>query len=109
MAISVERAPHRAPARAGRVERYGARLVALAAYASALVLGIVLLAPAFTEAGPATASALPAAQPRMATVDPGATLELVAAENGLSVARLLALNPGLGPFSLASRKQVRVG
>lgn len=109
MAISVERAPHRELARAERLERYGTRLVALVAYVAALVLGTLLFSPLFTETGPAAPPSSSPTEPRMATIEPGATLELVAVENGISVGRLLALNPGLGPFTLASGEQIRVG
>src|SRR5919108_1958723 len=109
MAISVGRVRRGDVIRAERFERYGVRLAALVAYAGAVALALVLLAPVLFRADAAPTTPLPPAQPAQAdTVRPGDTIDLLAARNGISVARLLALNPELTPFGLEPRTRVRV-
>ena len=104
MAISVER-PRPSP-RAQQLEVYGTRLVAFVAYVGTLALGIALLASALGY-GEAQAD-LPVVEAEVVEVRTGDTIELIAAEQGLSVARLLALNPELTPFGVRSGEILRV-
>lgn len=107
MAISVERV--RTPRPQPRLEVYGARLLAFAAYVGLLVLAFVLFGPALGLRGGSEAVVLPPPVEReVVEVRAGDTPELLAAEQGLSVARLLALNPGLSPVGLEPGTTVRV-
>jgi hypothetical protein len=109
MAISVGRVPERHE-RTERAFRFVTRLAAFAAYAAAVAVAFALFAPAFRSDGAAgTAPAARPPPPELTTVRRGETLELVAARNGISVARLLALNPELEPLGLEPRQKLRVG
>ena len=109
MAISVGRG-HSDVVRVDRLERYGARCAAVAGYAAAVVLAFVLLAPVLFRGDPAPAGRASAPPPaKTDVVWQGDTLDVIAARNGISVARLLVLNPSLGPFDLELRPRVRVG
>lgn len=95
--------------RAEAVFRIGARLAAFAAYAAAVAVAITLFAPLLRSdgaAGAPTSSAPPAEHTR---VRAGETLAVVAARNGISVGRLLALNPDVQPLALEPRQKLRVG
>ncbi|MGH3006915.1 MAG: LysM peptidoglycan-binding domain-containing protein [Gaiellaceae bacterium] len=107
MAITVERVPHRQE-RAEQVLRYGTRLVAGAAYGAAVAGAVVLFAPLFRSEPARTVTFTPP-EPELTTVRRGETLDLVAARNGISVARLLALNPDVQPLGLEPRQKLRVG
>lgn len=108
MAISVER-DHRREKRVERALRYATRLTAFASYAAALAVAYVLFAPLLWKDDAAgTATVAPPPEPRLTTVRRGDTLGLVAARNGISVARLLALNPELQPLGLEPRQRLRV-
>ncbi|HEX2045361.1 MAG TPA: LysM domain-containing protein [Gaiellaceae bacterium] len=107
MAISVGPRDERHD-RAERVFRVGARLAAVAAYTAAVAIAIALFAPLFRSDG-AAVTVSPAAPPvELTTVRPGETLALVAARNGISLSRLLALNPELQPLALEPRQKLRV-
>lgn len=109
MAISVGRLRQRDVVRTRQLERYGVRLAALVAYAGAVALALVLLAPVLFRGDSAPATPPPPFHPAEAdTVRRGDTLDLLAARNGISVARLLTLNPELTPFGLEPRTRVRV-
>jgi LysM repeat protein len=89
--------------------RYATRMTALAAYAAAVAVAYVLLAPLLWSDGAAgTATVAPPPEPRLITVQQGDTLAGVAARNGISVARLLALNPDLQPLGLEPRQRLRI-
>ena len=106
MATTVGR-PARSHERAEEAFRLGARLLAVAGYAVAVVVAVALLAPVLQrEEGGATAAGMePAA---VYTVRSGDTLAVVAAEHGVSVGRLLALNPRLGPLGLERGAEIRL-
>jgi len=93
-----------------RLASYGARLAAFLAYAGAVAIALVLLGPVLFPAEPAPAR-IPAKRAhaeRMDLVRTGDDLALVAARNGISVTRLFALNPELGPFSVKPGSRLRV-
>lgn len=105
MAIPVGRP--RLEVRENRLPLYGARTAAFAAYAAALVIGVALVAPALSgDEAPALGAA--AAEPQLVEVRRGDTLASLAAGAGVSVARLLALNPDLGPLGPERGQTVRV-
>ncbi|HSK15412.1 MAG TPA: LysM domain-containing protein [Gaiellaceae bacterium] len=107
MAISVERV--RTPRPHPRLEVYGARLLAFAAYGGLLVLAFVLFGSALGLRGGSDDVVLPPpVEPELVEVRAGDTPALLAAEQGLSVSRLLALNPELSPLGLEPGETVRV-
>jgi LysM repeat protein len=107
MAISVGRLSYHV-ARADRLERYAVRLTALFAYVGAVAVALVLLAPVLFRAESAPAPTSPPPPARYVTVQAGESLELVAARSGVSVARLLALNPELGLFGLERGTRIQI-
>jgi hypothetical protein len=107
VAISVERV--RTPRPQPRLETYAARLLAFAAYAGLLILAFVLFGSALGLRGGSDAVVLPPpVEPELVEVRAGDTPALLAAEQGLSVARFLALNPGLSLLELEPGSTVRV-
>jgi hypothetical protein len=109
MAISVERVPRRRE-RTQTAFRLLTRLAALGAYAAALALAWTLFAPLLQSEGAAGRPSLsPPAPVETTRVRRGETLAVVAARNGVSVARLLALNPKLQPLGLEPGRKLRVG
>lgn len=109
MAISVGRVPER-HVRTEAAFRFVTRLAAFGAYAAALLVAFTLFAPLFRSEGTAGRPALtPPAPVETTIVRRGETLAVVAARNGLSVARLLALNPELQPLGLEPGRRLRVG
>jgi hypothetical protein len=105
MAIPVGRP--RFEAREDRLPLYGARAAAFAGYAVALVTGLALIGPVLGgDETAAVASAPPA--PQVVRAESGDTLASLAAGSGVSVARLLALNPELGPFGPEPGESIRV-
>lgn len=109
MAISVGRISRRDQAQAERFARYAARLAAFTAYAVSVAAALVLLAPVLFSADAAPVPAHPPAAARYVTVGAGEPLPVVAALNGVSVSRLLALNPELEPFTIEPGARVRIG
>jgi len=90
--------------------RQGTRFVAIASYAVAVAVAFVLLSPVLTsEASDATAVVPTGPQPVLYTVQPGDTLRGIASSQGISLARLFALNPDLTPLTEAKGEQVVVG
>jgi hypothetical protein len=79
--------------------RNGTRVVAAGAYAAAVVVAVLLLAPVLFDGDSGSAARIPAG-PRPVTVKltGGDTPATVAAARGLSLAQLYALNPGLAPL-----------
>ncbi|HYY76676.1 MAG TPA: LysM domain-containing protein [Gaiellaceae bacterium] len=108
MAISVGRA-HRRNEWGEQGLRYATRLTAFCAYAAAVAFAYVLFAPLlWSDDAAGTATVAPPPEPQLTTVRRGDTLASVAARNGISVARLLALNPDLEPLGLEPRQKLRV-
>ena len=105
MAIPVGRPNFEAGAE--RLPLYGARATAFAAYAAALLTGVALVGPAL-RGDDATAVGAPTSQRQMVEVRSGDTLGSLAATHGVSLARLVALNPGVGPLGPAPGQTVRV-
>lgn len=103
MAIPVERSHFEL--REDRLLLYGARTAAFTAYVAATLTGVTLLAPALTG-GDSTGGRAPA--PTLVEAKTGDTLASLAAGRGVSVARLLALNPDLGPLGPDPGQTVRV-
>jgi LysM repeat protein len=93
--------------REDRLPLYGARTVAFAAYVAALLTGLALLGPALTDDG-SSAGIAPLPEAELVEVRAGDTLAGLAADEGVSVARLLALNPDLGPLGPEPGQTVRV-
>ena len=89
---------------------YGTRFVAIVSYAVAVTVAFVLLSPMLrSESSEATAVVPTGSQPVLYTVHPGDTPMAIASSQGISLARLFALNPGLMPLADADQKQVVVG
>jgi LysM repeat protein len=90
--------------------RHGTRFVAIAAYAAAVAVAIVLLSPVLPSRG-SKASAVPPTGPERVfyTVAPGETYAGIASAHGISLARLFALNPELTPLTHAGGTQIVVG
>jgi LysM repeat protein len=105
MAIPVGR-PH-FEVREDRLPLYGVRTAAFAAYLAALLTGLALLGPALTDGG-STAGSTPLPEPQLVEVRAGDTLASLAADEGVSVSRLLALNRDLGPLGPEPGQTVRV-
>jgi len=92
---------------AERLPLYGARTAAFAGYVAALLTGVALVGPALSgDETPAVNAPLP--DPKIVEVRNGDTLASVAAGEGVSVARLLALNPDLGLLGPEPGQTVRV-
>ena len=105
MAISVGRP--RFEVREDRLPLYGARAAALIGYAAALLTGVALVGPVLDgDETAAVASPTPATQ--LVQARTGDTLSSLAAGGGVSIARLLALNPDLGPLGPEPGQTVRV-
>jgi LysM repeat protein len=106
MAIPVGRVRIDLPAE--RLPLYGARTAAFAAYVGALTLAVLLVNQALgSEPDAAVASEeLPPAQ--LVEARAGDSLAGLAAQEGVSVSRLLALNPDLGPLGPEPGQSVRV-
>ena len=105
MAIPVGRPNFEAGAE--RLPLYGARAAAFAAYAAALLTGVALVGPAL-RGDDATAVSTPTSQAQIVEARSGDTLGSLAAAHGVSLARLVALNPGVGPLGPAPGQTVRV-
>ncbi|MGH3035907.1 MAG: LysM peptidoglycan-binding domain-containing protein [Gaiellaceae bacterium] len=105
MAIPVGRP--RFEAREDRLPLYGARAAAFAGYAAALVTGMALVGPALTD-GDAPAVTPSPSDPRRVQASSGDTPASLAAAGGVSLARLFALNPDLGPVGPEPGQTVRV-
>jgi hypothetical protein len=106
VAVSVER--DRTPRAGPRLEVYGARLLAFAAYAGLLVLAVVLVGSALGLRSGDGVVLPPPVEPELVEARAGDTPALLAAELGVSVARLLALNPELSPAGPEPGSTVRV-
>jgi LysM repeat protein len=90
--------------------RHGTRFVAIAAYAAAVAVAIVLLSPVLPSRGSKAAAVLPTGpEPVLYTVAPGETYAGIASAHGISLARLFALNPELTPLTHAGGTQIVVG
>src|SRR4026207_1056781 len=89
---------------------YGTRFVAIASYAGAGTAAFVLLSPMLrSESSAATAVVPTGSQPVLYTVHPRDTPSGIPPSQGISLAPLFALNPGLMPLAGADQKQVVVG
>jgi LysM domain len=105
MAIPVERP--RLEVREHRLPLYGARAAAFAGYAAALLVGLALVGPVLGGGEPAPLTPR-APEPQLVEARKGDTLASLAAARGVSVARLLALNPDLGLLGPQPGQTVRV-
>ena len=90
-----------------RLPLYGARAAAFAGYAAALVTGVALVGPMLGDDETAAVSPL-LPEPQLVEARRGDTLSSLAAGGGVSVARLLALNPDLGLLGPEPGQTVRV-
>jgi hypothetical protein len=84
-------------------------VLAVGAYATAVTVAILLLGPVLFAGHGEAASIAKAPEALTYQGKPGETLAGIAAENGLSVARLFALNPGLTPLTRPAGKQLIIG
>jgi LysM repeat protein len=91
------------------VLRNGARAAAIAAYATALAVALLLLAPVLFERGQAPVVLPVGPKPIHYTVKRGETLAGVAARHGLSLERFFTLNRGMTPFTADAGNPVVVG
>jgi hypothetical protein len=93
--------------REDRLPLYGARTAAFAAYAAALLTGVALIRPVL--GGDETGTVRPPLpEPQVVEARSGDTVSSLAAGGGVSVARLLALNPDLGLLGPEPGQTVRV-
>ena len=102
----------RGPAREffAAVSLYGTRFVAVTSYAAAVAIAFVLLSPMLTHGDSEATAVVPTGlQPVLYKVQPGDTLTGIASSQGISLARLFALNPNLTPLTDANGEQVVVG
>jgi LysM domain len=86
------------------------RLVAVACYASAVIVAVVLVRPAFRDVQAPTAG-VPAA-PVVQQIDAlrkGETVATFAARHGLELGDLLALNPSIDSLTIPAGTKLRVG
>jgi LysM repeat protein len=90
-----------------RLPLYGARAAAFAGYAAALLTGVALIGPVLGDDETAAVSP-PLPEPQLVEARSGDTLSSLAAGGGVSVARLLALNPDLGLLGPEPGQTVRV-
>jgi LysM repeat protein len=90
-----------------RLPLYCARAAAFAGYAAALLTGVALVGPALSSDEATVVSPL-LPEPQLVEVRSGDTLTSLAAARGVSVARLLALNPDLGLVGPEPGQTVRV-
>jgi hypothetical protein len=92
------------------VVRQGRRFIAIAAYAVAVAVAFVILSPVLPSRGSEAAADIPVGpQPVLYTVQRGDTLAGIASSQGISLARLFALNPTLAPLSETNGESVVVG
>jgi hypothetical protein len=91
------------------VVRNGARFLAVAAYTTAVVVAIVLLAPVLFDGGSATAQVPPGPETISYKAAAGETAQAIAAAHGLSASGLYALNPALTPLSNPRGERIVVG
>lgn len=92
-----------------RLIRRSTRLTAFAAYATALVIGLLAARPAFQHEASAPVSA-PRPAPRQTDVlRKGETVATFAARHGLDLGELLALNPRINSLSLPAGTKLRIG
>ena len=105
MAIPVGRP--RFEVREDRFPLYGARAAAFTGYAAALLTGVALVGPVLDGDETAAVSS-PTPPTQLVQARTGDTLSSLAARGGVSVARLLALNPHLGPLGPEPGQTVRV-
>jgi LysM domain len=90
--------------------RQGRRFVALAAYAGAVAVALVILSPVLPSRGSEAGADIPVGpEPVLYTIQPGDTLSGIASAQGISLARLFALNPKLAPLSDTNGESVVVG
>lgn len=92
---------------ADRLPLYGARIAAFAGYAAALLTGVALVGPVLGDDEAPAVSPLPP-EPQLVQARSGDTLASLAAGGGVSMARLLALNPDLGPLGPEPGQTVRI-
>lgn len=98
----------RRPALDGLLRR-SARLTAVAAYTTAVVLGLIAVRPAFQHE-----TTVPIAPPRPApartdVVRKGESVAIFAARHGLDLGELLALNPKVDSLELKAGTKLRIG
>jgi LysM domain len=89
--------------------RQATRFVAIAAYAAAVAVAFVLLAPVLPVRGSGAVGVPAGPQPVLYTVSAADTLDGIAASHGISLAQLYALNPDLTPLALSQGEQLVVG
>jgi LysM repeat protein len=104
--VTVQLAPATGPR--GRLSRYLAPIV-LAIVAAAVIV-VVLSAPhvAAHERGARASEATGRRPPPYWIVQPGDTLEQIAAKTGVSVAQLQALNPDVNPLALVPGQRLKL-
>lgn len=106
MAISVGRPRIDVPEE--RLPLYGARMAAFAGYVAALSVAVALVGQALGRGAEGSAPALDLPQAQLVEARAGDSLAGLAAQEGVSVSRLLALNPDLGLLGLEPGESVRV-
>jgi LysM repeat protein len=92
-----------------RLLRRSTRLTAVAAYTTALAVGLMAARPAFRDA-PAQPSVAPSpASAKTDVLRKGESVATFAARHGLDLGELLALNPRVDSLSLPAGTKLRIG
>jgi hypothetical protein len=89
--------------------RRGIRLAALVFYATALIVALVLVRPAFRDAPVAAVVADDPVAPLTDKLRKGESVATFAARHGLALGDLLALNPEIDSLAAKRGTELRVG
>lgn len=91
-----------------RLPVYGARAAAFVGYVAAVSVAVALVGQALGGESEASVTQVDLPPAQIVEARAGDSLAGLAAQEGVSVARLLALNPDLGPLGLEPGRSVRV-
>jgi LysM domain len=88
--------------------RLGTRIAVVACYATALIVALLLVRPAFRDVTVPAVAPKPA-PPRTAVILKGESVSTFAARHGLDLGEILALNPSLNSLSVPAGTRLRIG
>jgi LysM repeat protein len=89
--------------------RRSSRLGALAAYVTALAVGLVAVRPAFEHQPALPVVKPPPAPPQVDSIRKGESVATFAARHGLDLGQILALNPKIDSLTLPKGTKLRIG
>jgi hypothetical protein len=92
-----------------RLIRRSTRLTAFAAYATAVIIGLIAARPAFHDQPNLPVSAPHPSAPKVDVLRKGESVATFAARHGLDLGEVLALNPKIDSLSLPAGTKLRVG